>query len=129
MAPGGIEPPHAASKAAALSAELRGPSGQRVSPLPARGRARRLATLCALGGGSSVGRAPGCGPGGRGFESRPPPSLAARSVESPDAVHPERCDAAGDPAPGEASVVRAGTREVVLMQGLLRGGLLAAALA
>src|SRR5205807_4832191 len=25
------------------------------------------------GGGSSVGRAPGCGPGGRGFESRPPP--------------------------------------------------------
>ena len=28
------------------------------------------------GGGSSVGRAPGCGPGGRGFESRPPPSPA-----------------------------------------------------
>src|SRR5207237_7684447 len=26
MAPGGIEPPHAASKAAALSAELRGPA-------------------------------------------------------------------------------------------------------
>src|SRR5687768_2479630 len=25
------------------------------------------------GGGSSVGRAPGCGPGGRGFKSRPPP--------------------------------------------------------
>ncbi len=25
------------------------------------------------GGGSSVGRAPGCGPGGRGFESPPPP--------------------------------------------------------
>ena len=25
------------------------------------------------GGGSSVGRAPGCGPGGRGFESRSPP--------------------------------------------------------
>ena len=25
------------------------------------------------GGGSSAGRAPGCGPGGRGFESRPPP--------------------------------------------------------
>src|SRR5262245_10166376 len=66
MAPGGIEPPHAASKAAALSAEL-------------RGRAQRgylgwfHATLCRLGGGSSVGRAPGCGPGGRGFESRPPP--------------------------------------------------------
>ena len=32
-------------------------------------------TLCELrGGGSSVGRAPGCGPGGRGFESRSPPS-------------------------------------------------------
>src|SRR5205085_11199564 len=28
------------------------------------------------GGGSSVGRAPGCGPGGRGFESPPPPSPA-----------------------------------------------------
>jgi hypothetical protein len=27
----------------------------------------------ARGGGSSVGRAPGCGPGGRGFESHPPP--------------------------------------------------------
>src|SRR6185503_19655336 len=68
MAPGGIEPPHAASKAAALSAELRG-RGAKAYPGP------RLATLCRLGGGSSVGRAPGCGPGGRGFESRPPPSL------------------------------------------------------
>jgi hypothetical protein len=29
--------------------------------------------VAARGGGSSVGRAPGCGPGGRGFESRPPP--------------------------------------------------------
>ena len=66
MAPGGIEPPHAASKAAALSAELRGLSTQGY-PAPTR------ATLCPLGGGSSVGRAPGCGPGGRGFESRPPP--------------------------------------------------------
>ena len=28
------------------------------------------------GGGSSVGRAPGCGPGGRGFESPPPPLVA-----------------------------------------------------
>jgi hypothetical protein len=63
MAPGGIEPPHAASKAAALSAELRGPAAKGYP-----------ATLSSLGGGSSVGRAPGCGPGGRGFESRPPPS-------------------------------------------------------
>ena len=29
--------------------------------------------VCTRGGGSSVGRAPGRGPGGRGFESRPPP--------------------------------------------------------
>ena len=29
--------------------------------------------VSARGGGSSVGRAPGCGPGGRGFESPPPP--------------------------------------------------------
>src|SRR6478735_5373143 len=71
MAPGGIEPPHAASKAAALSAELRGRAAKGY-PGP------RLATLCRLGGGSSVGRAPGCGPGGRGFESRPPPSLSER---------------------------------------------------
>src|SRR5262245_50702850 len=66
MAPGGIEPPHAASKAAALSAELRGRAQRGYL-------GRFLATLCRLGGGSSVGRAPGCGPGGRGFESRPPP--------------------------------------------------------
>src|SRR5205807_1000264 len=67
MAPGGIEPPHAASKAAALSAELRGPANKRSPRLDG-------ATLSPRGGGSSVGRAPGCGPGGRGFESRPPPS-------------------------------------------------------
>jgi hypothetical protein len=30
--------------------------------------------VLARGGGSSAGRAPGCGPGGRGFESHPPPS-------------------------------------------------------
>jgi GAF domain-containing protein len=35
----------------------------------------------ARGGGSSAGRAPGCGPGGRGFESRPPPWL--RTLPSP----------------------------------------------
>src|SRR5262249_12711747 len=74
MAPGGIEPPHAASKAAALSAELRGRAGQSVARSEIGERALLLATLCAPGGGSSVGRAPGCGPGGRGFESRPPPS-------------------------------------------------------
>ncbi len=32
-----------------------------------------MATMCERGGGSSVGRAPGCGPGGRGFESHSPP--------------------------------------------------------
>ena len=39
------------------------------------------------GGGSSVGRAPGCGPGGRGFESPPPPLtlkvLASRRFPGP----------------------------------------------
>src|SRR6266542_6460738 len=36
--------------------------------------AEDAAILRVRGGGSSVGRAPGCGPGGRGFESHPPPS-------------------------------------------------------
>ena len=61
----------------------------------ARARRRRRATPAAptpvlrrrpgypveeRGGGSSVGRAPGCGPGGRGFESHPPPSRSGRAV-------------------------------------------------
>src|SRR5438067_10821550 len=48
----------------------------------ARGkRLQDAATLPLLrGGGSSVGRAPGCGPGGRGFESRPPPFVSATTV-------------------------------------------------
>src|SRR5207237_4071027 len=33
------------------------------------------------GGGSSVGRAPGCGPGGRGFESHPPPHTKLARVK------------------------------------------------
>src|SRR6266536_4887899 len=41
-----------------------------LTRVPCRGR----------GGGSSVGRAPGCGPGGRGFESRPPPSRLASAL-------------------------------------------------
>jgi hypothetical protein len=40
MAPGGIEPPHAASKAAALSAELRGPEPGSVSRYAFRARWR-----------------------------------------------------------------------------------------
>ncbi len=49
---------------------------------PSRRRPSSPATEPALscrghGGGSSVGRAPGCGPGGRGFESRPPPEPSA----------------------------------------------------
>ena len=36
MAPGGVEPPHADSKSAALSTELRGPGADRVSPLASR---------------------------------------------------------------------------------------------
>ena len=35
------------------------------------------------GGGSSVGRAPGCDPGGRGFKSRPPPCPIFRSARPP----------------------------------------------
>ena len=71
MAPGGIEPPHAGSKPAALSTELRGRS-RSVCPTSRRYPVRRR------GGGSSVGRAPGCGPGGRGFESRSPPFCRSR---------------------------------------------------
>src|SRR6185436_15926736 len=37
------------------------------------------------GGGSSVGRAPGCGPGGRGFESRSPPLTRRRARVSAQA--------------------------------------------
>ena len=60
--------------------EPRGPQGGReTSGYPGSAR----------GGGSSAGRAPGCGPGGRGFESRPPPlspiyPLAARPRSSAD---------------------------------------------
>jgi hypothetical protein len=48
----------------------------RPSALPPRqptGRRRPELSFFTRGGGSSVGRAPGCGPGGRGFKSRPPP--------------------------------------------------------
>ena len=38
------------------------------------------------GGGSSVGRAPGCGPGGRGFESHPPPSRSPEHVDGQGAA-------------------------------------------
>src|SRR5206468_2010068 len=56
-------------------------------PDPGRPRRRLTFEVRALsfprrGGGSSVGRAPGCGPGGRGFESRPPPFLPAALLAS-----------------------------------------------
>ena len=70
MAPGGIEPPRVDSKSTALSTELRGRARSARYPVRARG------------GGSSVGRAPGCDPGGRGFTSRPPPGSSA-GRESP----------------------------------------------
>src|SRR5580765_7555263 len=57
MAPGGLEPPHAASKAAALSAELRGHEG---------------------GGGDSNPRPPGPQPGALPTEL-PPPRTEDRS--------------------------------------------------
>ena len=100
MAPGGIEPPHVDSKSTALSTELRGLPGSHAirrrkrSPTVSAAARLALARRAAAGGstparaarypgwprggGSSVGRAPGCGPGGRGFESRPPPAFAPR---------------------------------------------------
>ena len=62
--------------------DRRGPA--RPAPPAGGGRQPRLVAAFAAarwagypvpprGGGSSVGRAPGCGPGGRGFESRSPP--------------------------------------------------------
>src|SRR3989440_4687457 len=50
------------------------------------------------GGGSSVGRAPGCGPGGRGFESRPPPS--------PERARPSRFRLAARPHSSCAATYR-----------------------
>ena len=47
------------------------------------GRLTRRYPCFGRGGGSSVGRAPGCGPGGRGFESRPPPLESARTSRLP----------------------------------------------
>ena len=46
--------------------------------------------MAARGGGSSVGRAPGCGPGGRGFESRSPPLRVSRWLDEISTLHPER---------------------------------------
>ncbi len=48
----------------------------RIQP-PPRSGARAGVPCRGRGGGSSVGRAPGCGPGGRGFKSRPPPLAVA----------------------------------------------------
>ena len=49
------------------------PSTSTASSAP--GYPRRLPSAVTGGEGSSAGRAPGCGPGGRGFESRPSPHL------------------------------------------------------
>ena len=48
------------------------------------------------GGGSSVGRAPGCGPGGRGFESRPPP-CRREAAKSASRGHQARADSVDIP--------------------------------
>ena len=55
---------------------------RRAPRAPGRDAARLTTRLrCAAhGGGSSVGRAPGCGPGGRGFESRSPPFAREAAV-------------------------------------------------
>ena len=58
---------------------------QKTTTIDLNAAARRCAgviavTMVPLGGGSSVGRAPGCGPGGRGFESRSPPSQGRKKT-------------------------------------------------
>ena len=68
VAPGGIEPPHAASKAAALSTELRGLAGQRSDAAGAsRSRQRHEG-----GGRDSNPRPPGPQPGALPTELPPP---------------------------------------------------------
>src|SRR5690242_16787028 len=71
MAPGGVEPPHADSKSAALSTELRGRSGNSVAAVraPIEG-----------GGGDSNPRPPGPQPGALPTELPPPRSAAKRSA-------------------------------------------------
>ena len=70
-----------AQAAAAEVATVAAPPAQSGLSIPARGRRERAAILDRHadpgrrddGGCSSVGRAPGCGPGGRGFKSRHSP--------------------------------------------------------
>ena len=68
-----MDSPHAPGRIRACDPRIRSPP---LCPLSYRRRAARyhpLDSASRRGGGSSVGRAPGCGPGGRGFESHPPP--------------------------------------------------------
>ena len=84
--PRSARPPRATSRSAC--AVCRAPASsfsRRRHPAPPSRREseRRPAILHARGGGSSAGRAPGCGPGGRGFESRPPPSRLPSRYPAP----------------------------------------------
>ena len=80
------------------------------------------------GGGSSVGRAPGCGPGGRGFKSRPPPSFA---VVRPARDNTAMAEDAGERSwwqtlPGmltaAATLIAAVTGRVVALHQIFPGG-------
>ena len=61
------------------AAEVPG-SARRCSHRPSRSDGAKLACLFSRGGRSSVGRAPGCGPGGRGFESPRSPCVMSRDM-------------------------------------------------
>jgi hypothetical protein len=50
--------------------------------------AARPVGVAAYGGRSSVGRAPGCGPGGRGFEPRRSPHQNNKALE-PETIRPQ----------------------------------------
>ena len=72
-----------------------------AAPSPARAdrsAARRYARV-RPGGRSSVGRAPGCGPGGRGFESRRSPSSSLQMTIFCAAVDRARGTRGEDPGP------------------------------
>jgi hypothetical protein len=80
----GIDRAAAAREPPGHPAALRAQPGP--EPLLDSERRRPTHRPAGRGGRSSVGRAPGCGPGGRGFESRRSPSLPASAVR--DAIGP-----------------------------------------
>jgi hypothetical protein len=80
MAPGGIEPPHADSKSAALSTELRGRS---QASMPPRGVALRRRLRRGLKGRAGFARA-AAKPGLRGHKRSEPRGWVAEGTRTPD---------------------------------------------